>query len=125
MPEEMESEDFNEKVLKKLNEHNDTKGVEFSTMQCRQRFFKKKTSIEIIKIVSCSHSLRCKNEEEVRHDMIDRSKRHTDDCKTGFMFKNLATTKKLTMPRELTTFFSKKNENCNKLVSNCTFCGDH
>ena len=58
--EEMESESFNEKFLKKLNEHNETKGIEFATRHSCQRLFIKKNSIEILKTVSCSHSLRWK-----------------------------------------------------------------
>ena len=94
IPEEMESEDFNEKILKKLNEHNEAKGIEFATRQSRARFQKRKNCIEISKTVSCSHSLRCKNEEEVRHNRINRSKRYTSNCKAGITFKCSANTKK-------------------------------
>ena len=38
MPEEMEPEDFNEKVMKRLNEHNEIIGIEFATRQSRRLF---------------------------------------------------------------------------------------
>ena len=48
-PEEKESDDFNKTALKKLNEHNEKKVIEFAIRDYCQRYRKNKTILHVLK----------------------------------------------------------------------------
>jgi len=87
IPEEIEQEEFNNKILQKSINHNIAREIKFSMQKSFSRTSIKSNTIEKVKTIYCSQTFHYKNEGVACYDRINYFKRYISKYKASITFK--------------------------------------